>query len=92
MNTIRVLILLAANLDWPLQQFDVKNAFLNGTIDEEVYMDPPPGTRSTDRISKLKRALYELKQSPRAWFGRLSIFMRKLGYKQSDADHTLFIN
>ena len=41
MNTIRVLISLAANLNWPLKQFDVKNAFLNGTIDEEVHMDPP---------------------------------------------------
>ena len=48
MNTIRVLISLTANLNWPLRQFDVKNAFLNGTIDEEVYMDPPPETRCTD--------------------------------------------
>ena len=48
MNTIRVLISLAANLNWPLKQFDVKNAFLNGTIEEKVYMDPPPGTRYTD--------------------------------------------
>ena len=91
MNTIRVLISLAANLNWPLRQLDVKNAFLNGTIDEEVYMDPPPGMRYTDRVCKLKKALYRLKQSPRAWFGRLSTFMRKLGYKQSDVDHTLFI-
>ena len=69
MNTIQVLISLAANLNWPLRQFDVKNIFLNGTIDEEVYMDPPPGRRYTDRVCKLKRALYRLKQSPRAWFG-----------------------
>ena len=69
MNTIRVLISLVANLNWPLRQFDIKNAFLNGTIDEEVYMDPPPRTRYTDRVFKLKKALYGLKQSPRAWFG-----------------------
>ena len=54
-------------------------------------MDPPPGTRYTDRMCKLKKALYGLKQSPRAWFRRLLTFMRKLGYKQSDTDHTLFI-
>lgn len=69
MNTIRVLISLAANLDWPLRQFDVKNVFLNRTIDEEVYMDPPPGMRHPNRVCKLKKALYGLKQSPRAWFG-----------------------
>ena len=69
MNTIRVLISLAENLNWPLRQFDVKNAFLNRTIDEKVYMNPPPETRCTDRVCKLKKALYGLKQSPRAWFG-----------------------
>ena len=54
-------------------------------------MDPPPGIRCTDQVCRLKKALYGLKQSPQAWFGRLSTFMRKLRYKQSDADHTLFI-
>ena len=67
LNTIRVLISLAANLDWPLHQFDVKNAFLHGDLEEEVYMDIPPGfVPSTKRsvVCKLKKALYRLKQSP----------------------------
>ena len=46
LNTIRVLLPLAANLDWPLQQLDVKNVFLNGDLEEEVYMDSPPGFES----------------------------------------------
>jgi hypothetical protein len=94
LSTIRILLSLAANLDWPLHQFDVKNAFLHGELEEEVYMDLPPGyTASTDAnvVCKLQRALYGLKQSPRAWFGRFSMAMRKYGFKQSNSDHTLFI-
>jgi len=79
-NTIRVLLSLAANLDWPLRQFDVKNAFLHGNLSEEVYMDPPPGCIVTEnqknKVCKLKKSLYGLKQSPRAWFGRFTKAMK----------------
>ncbi|CAL9025926.1 unnamed protein product, partial [Prunus brigantina] len=69
LNTVRVLLSLAANLDWPLHQFDVKNAFLHGELTEEVYMDIPPGynTTQTGTVCKLRKALYGLKQSPLAW-------------------------
>ncbi|CAL8998283.1 unnamed protein product [Prunus brigantina] len=94
-NTVRILISLAANLDWPLHQFDVKNAFLHGDLEEEVYMDPPHGCKlsseSKHHVCKLKKSLYGLKQSPRAWFGRLTKSMRAFGYKQSNFDHTLFL-
>ena len=85
---------LAANLDWPLHQFDVKNVFLHGDLEEEVYMELPLGyTTSTETkvVCKLQRALYGLKQSPRAWFERFSLAMRKYRFKQSNSDHTLFI-
>ena len=94
LNTIRVLLSLVANLDWPLHQFDVKNAFLHGDLKEEVYMDIPPGyttSSSTKVVCKLQRALYGLKQSPRAWFGRFSLAMKKYGFQQSNSDHTLFL-
>ena len=74
-NTIRVLFSIAANRDWPLYQFDVKNAFLHGEIEEEVYMHAPPGFSNEfapGEGCRLKRALYGLKQSPRAWFGRFT--------------------
>ncbi|WKA06841.1 hypothetical protein VitviT2T_024721 [Vitis vinifera] len=94
-NTIRVLLSLAANLDWPLQQFDVKNAFLHGELSEEVYMDLPPGCMVSEnqcqKVCKLKKSLYGLKQSPRAWFGRFTKSMRAFGYRQSNSDHTLFL-
>ncbi|WKA09424.1 hypothetical protein VitviT2T_027072 [Vitis vinifera] len=94
-NTIRVLLSLAANLDWPLQQFDVKNAFLHGELSKEVYMDLPPGCmvseKQCQKVCKLKKSLYGLKQSPRAWFGRFTKSMRAFGYRQSNSDHTLFL-
>ncbi|PNX88803.1 pentatricopeptide repeat-containing protein mitochondrial-like, partial [Trifolium pratense] len=93
LNTVRVLLSLAANLDWPLHQFDVKNAFLHGNLNEEVYMDIPPGFVPSQAkvVCKLQKALYGLKQSPRAWFGRFNTAMKKFGFKQSHSDHTLFL-
>ncbi|WKA00602.1 hypothetical protein VitviT2T_018942 [Vitis vinifera] len=94
-NTVRVLLSLVANLDWPLQEFDVKNAFLHGELSEEVYMDLPPGCmvseKQCQKVCKLKKSLYGLKQSPRAWFGRFTKSMRAFGYRQSNSNHTLFL-
>ncbi|KAH9764942.1 retrovirus-related pol polyprotein from transposon RE1 [Citrus sinensis] len=94
-NTIRILLSLAVNLDWPVQQFDVKNAFLHGDLSEEIYMDLPPGCSGPERLNqkvcKLKKSLYGLKQSPRAWFGKFTKAIVRFGYNQSNSDHTLFI-
>lgn len=94
LSTVRVLLSLAVNLDWPLHQLDVKNAFLHGHLKEEIYMDIPLGympNYETKVVCKLQRSLYGLKQSPRAWFGRLNLAMKKYGFQQSNADHTLFL-
>ena len=67
LNTVRVLLSLAANLDWPLHQFDVKNAFLHGDLEEDIYMDIPSGYVANTEgniVYKLQRTLYGLKQSP----------------------------
>ncbi|CAJ2651427.1 unnamed protein product [Trifolium pratense] len=92
LNTVRILLSLAANLDWPLHQLDVKNAFLNGDLEEEVYMDIPPGFEDKfgSNVCKLNKSLYGLKQSPRAWFEKFTYSMKKQGYIQGQADHTLF--
>ena len=83
LNTIRVLFSLAANLDWPLSQMDVKNTFLNGKLEEKVYMEVPLGfkdERASGKVCKLKKAIYGLKQSRRAWFDRFTRFVKSLGY------------
>ena len=93
MNTIRILISLAVNLDWPLNQYDIKNVFLHGNLKEEIYMDCPPeyeGMSNRRKVRKLQKALYGLKQSPRAWFGRFSQAMKILGYHKCNGEHTLF--
>jgi len=69
-NTVCILLSLATNFDWPLHQFDVKNAFLHGNLQEEVYMELPPGCQlqveGSKQVCKLQKSLYGLKQSPRA--------------------------
>ena len=64
MNMVRILLSLAVNFNWPLQQFDVKNLFLHGNLEEEIYKEIPPGfNRNTvaNKVCKFKKALYGLK-------------------------------
>ena len=73
---------------------DVKSAFLNGMLQEEVYVEQPKGfvdPHRPDDVYKLKRALYGLKQAPRAWYDRLTAYLTKHGFKRGFADTTLFI-
>ncbi|KAJ9550922.1 hypothetical protein OSB04_014967 [Centaurea solstitialis] len=93
MSTVRTLISIAVNCEWQLHQLDVKNAFLHGDLQEEVYMDIPPGfdtNQTMGKVCKLKKSLYGLKQSPRAWFDRFRRAMVSMGYRQTNGDHTLF--
>jgi hypothetical protein len=73
---------------------DVKSAFLNGALQEEVYVDQPPGfedSRFPNHVYKLHKALYGLKQAPRAWYECLKDFLLKNGFEIGKADSTLFI-
>lgn len=94
LNTIQVLLSLAANMDWGLHQLDVKNAFLNGDLEEEVYIEIPSSLESEknrNKVYKLRKSLYELKQSPRAWFERFTRAVKTYEFSQCQTDHTLFI-
>ena len=91
MNSIKVLLSLAACFNWPLHQLDFKNAFLNGVLEEELFIRlPPEFENGRNKVCKLKNALYSLKQSPRAWFNRFGKIVKTYGYMQSQADHILF--
>ena len=93
MNVIHILLSLATNFDWSLQQLDVKNAFLHGDL-EEVYMETPSGLNGDFKgndICRLRKALYGCKQSPWAWFRRFAKAMNDMKFWQSQGNHTLFI-
>ncbi|KAJ9671998.1 hypothetical protein PVL29_025581 [Vitis rotundifolia] len=91
--SVRLLISMAAMCSWPLYQLDIKNVFLHGDLAEEVYMEQPPGfvaQGESGLVCRLRRSLYGLKQSPRAWFGRFSSVVQEFGMLRSTADHSVF--
>jgi histone deacetylase 1/2 len=91
--TIRLILSLAVSRDWCLRQLDVQNAFLHGVLEEEVYMNQPPGyvdDKHPDYVCKLDKALYGLKQAPRAWYAKLCGKLQALGFTPSKADTSLF--
>jgi transposase InsO family protein len=92
-TSIRTIIALAAKMKWKLHQMDVKTAFLNGVIEEEVYIEKPQGFEVENRkshVCNLKKALYGLKQAHRAWYGRIDSFLTSLGFTKSNADSNLY--
>lgn len=90
--TIRVILTLALTFNWPVQQIDVNNAFLNDHLEEEVFMVQPPGFEASDKslVCKLNKALYGLKQAPRAWYERLTKALLQFGFCPSRCDPSLF--
>ena len=89
---IRAIMALACMMKWELHQMDVKKAFLNGVIEEEVYIEQPHGFEVEDRrthVCKLKKELHGLKQDPRAWYGRIDSFLMSMEFTKSKADPNL---
>ena len=91
---IRAIMELASMMKWDLHQIDMKTAFLNGVIEEEVYIEQPQGFEVEDRhthICKLKKALYGLKQAPRAWYERIDSFLLSMDFTKSKVDPNLYL-
>ena len=94
LEAIRMLLAFACFKDFVLYQIDMKSVFLNGFINEEVYVEQPPNFQSfsfPNHVFKLKKTLYGLKQAHRAWYERLSKFLLQKGFKMEKIDTTLFI-
>ena len=83
-SSVRALLAVAAARKWDLFQMDIKNAFLNGDLSEEVYMQPPYGLSvESNKVCHIRRTLYGLKQAPRAWFAKFSSTISRLDYMAS---------
>jgi len=94
MDTVRLIVALAACKGWDIFQLDVKSAFLYGELNEEVYVDQPKGYVKRGRehmVYKLHKALYGLKQAPRAWFSRIEAHFLQNGFQKCPSEQTLFI-
>jgi hypothetical protein len=92
--TVRLILSFAVSRGWTLRQIDVCNAFLHGFLAETVYMQQPPGFEDVQypyHVCKLQRSIYGLKQSPCAWYARLSHRLYRLGFTSSKVDTSLFI-
>jgi hypothetical protein len=93
-TSIRTITAIVAKMKWKLHQMDVKKAFLNGVIEEKMYIEQPQGFEVEDRkthLCRLKKALYGLKQAPKAWYGRADSFLTSLGFTKSKVDSNLLL-
>ncbi|KAF5822598.1 putative RNA-directed DNA polymerase [Helianthus annuus] len=93
MVTIRCVLSLAVQYNWSLYQLDVNNAFLYGSISEDVYMTLPEGyySKNESKVCKLVKSLYGLKQAPRKWNEKLTDVLLGIGFVQSSCDHSLYV-
>ena len=92
-TSIWSIILFAAEMGWSIHQMDVKIAFLDGIIQEEVYIEQQQGFEQHERethVCRLKKALYGLKQASRAWYSRIDTYLQEMGFHKSDADPNLY--
>ena len=93
-RAVRAVLSIAAQKKWKVYQIDVKSAFLNGVLMEEVYVEKPLGYEKKGqehKVCRLKKSLYGLKQAPRAWYSRIDAYLLENGYEKCEGETTLYI-
>ena len=93
-ETIRLILALAAQFKWEVFHLDVKSAFLNGELQEELFVEQPEGFKAVgmeEKVYKLHKALYGLKQAPRAWYSKVDSHLLQCGFTRSENEATLYV-
>ena len=93
MESVRLLLALAATKDWCVHHLDVKLAFLNGELAETVFIRQPLDfaiKRAEHRVLQLRKTLYGLRQAPRAWNAKLDATLGELGFQRCATEHALY--
>ena len=93
-ETVKFVVAIATNANWSMHQLDVKSAFLNGPLEEEIYVFQPQGfvvKGEENKVYKLKKDLYGLKQAPRAWNRRIDSFLSQISFKKCTSEHGEFM-
>jgi hypothetical protein len=93
-DSLRIIMALVAHYDLDLHQMDVKTAFLNESLEEEVYMDQPEGfsiERKEQLACKLKKSIYGLKQSSRQWYIKFNDTITSSGFKENTVDRCIYL-
>ena len=94
MEGVRTLLAYVAYKGFKVYQMDVKSAFLNGILEEEVYIEQPEGfvdKNNKDKVYKLHKALYGLKKAPRAWYERLHTYLVQIGLERTNNNNSMYI-
>ncbi|GJT98735.1 putative RNA-directed DNA polymerase [Tanacetum coccineum] len=92
-ETVRVILALSGSNGWRVHHLDVKSAFLNGALEEEVYVSQPEGyvkRGEVNKVYKLSKALYGLKQAPRAWNACLDKYLKSLGFTRCAQEYSVY--
>lgn len=94
LDTIRILLAITAHFKWKIFQMYLKSAFLNGWLNEKIFVEQPERyivEGQEDKLYLFRKTLYGLKQAPRAWYSRINEYLMSLGFERSPNEHTLYV-